>query len=366
MQTAPLDKRRADELRVYARRRQTPLTLRQLYEFGYAQDEKTLLTAAQFLQNELPKRLASMALALGAMPCGLADMPSVRRIRAMYEESFRDLVDFPHPQTPSDEASFCEMLDVIKRRHRYVVESLAMGLLELRRARSQDVCEEINDALNRFYTTRIGIRMLIGQHVALHERHEDWVGIICSRTSPAEVAMEASQDAANVCRMHYGMAPEVEIVGQTDLSFTYIPTHLHHMIFELMKNSMRAVVEVHGETETLPPIRVVIARGIEDIAIKVSDEGGGIPRSGIPRIWSYLYTTAAPPPDNGRSEVDPMAGYGFGLPIARLYARYFGGDLQIISMKGYGTDAYLHLNRLGTHEEVLPGEAAGQPASTRS
>ena len=45
---------------------------------------------------------------------------------------------------------------------------------------------------------------------------------------------------------------------------------------------------------------------------------------------------------------------GFGLPIARLYARYFGGDLQILSMEGYGTDAYLHLNRLGNSLEPLP------------
>jgi hypothetical protein len=39
---------------------------------------------------------------------------------------------------------------------------------------------------------------------------------------------------------------------------------------------------------------------------------------------------------------------------SRLYARYFGGDLQIISMEGYGTDAYLHLNRLGNVQEPLP------------
>jgi hypothetical protein len=38
-------------------------------------------------------------------------------------------------------------------------------------------------------------------------------------------------------------------------------------------------------------------------------------------------------------------GFGYGLPISRCYARYFGGDLRLISMEGYGTDAYLHLSR---------------------
>lgn len=44
---------------------------------------------------------------------------------------------------------------------------------------------------------------------------------------------------------------------------------------------------------------------------------------------------------------------GFGLPLSRLYARYFGGDLRILSLDGWGTDAYLTLHRLGTYPEVV-------------
>ena len=73
--------------------------------------------------------------------------------------------------------------------------------------------------------------------------------------------------------------------------------------------------------------------------LQISDEGGGIPRSGLAKIFTYVYSTAKNPLDEdycGVSNGVTMAGYGYGLPISRLYARYFGGDLQIISMEGYG------------------------------
>lgn len=45
-----------------------------------------------------------------------------------------------------------------------------------------------------------------------------------------------------------------------------------------------------------------------------------------------------------------LAGLGFGLPMSRLYARYFGGDLTLVNILSFGVDAYISLPALDTHE----------------
>lgn len=42
------------------------------------------------------------------------------------------------------------------------------------------------------------------------------------------------------------------------------------MVFELVKNSLRAVQERHMDSDRIaPPVRIIVAEGIEDVTIKV-------------------------------------------------------------------------------------------------
>ncbi|KAM7208460.1 putative pyruvate dehydrogenase kinase [Naviculisporaceae sp. PSN 640] len=284
-----------------------------------------------------------------------------RRYFAMVD----DTGDWP-PELQLYNQRFAQTLHKIKRRHDSVVTTMAQGILEYKRKRQRmQIDNNIQAFLDRFYMSRIGIRMLIGQHIALtdqsHYRDPSYVGIICTKTYVKELAQEAIENARFVCEDHYGLfeAPKIQLVCNPNLNFMYVPGHLSHMLFETLKNSLRAVVETHGQDkQEFPVTKVIVAEGKEDITIKISDEGGGIPRSAIPLVWTYMYTTVDRTPnldpDFDKSDFKaPMAGFGYGLPISRLYARYFGGDLKLISMEGYGTDVYLHLNRLSSSSEPL-------------
>jgi len=38
-----------------------------------------------------------------------------------------------------------------------------------------------------------------------------------------------------------------------------------------------------------------------------------------------------------------VTGFGYGLPIAQVYAQFLGGSVELMSVHGYGTDAIVKL-----------------------
>ena len=154
------------------------------------------MVSAQFLHKELPVRLAHRVAELENLPLGLSSKAQVRAVRDWYAESYDELKSFPNIESMEDEARFTRMIEGVMNKHANVVPMIARGVLELKMelagrggggngvagvAGSRNSLErtlgadlpEISQFLDGFYMSRIGIRMLIGQHVALHETTRD-------------------------------------------------------------------------------------------------------------------------------------------------------------------------------------------------
>lgn len=85
-----------------------------------------------------------------------------------------------------------------------------------------------------------------------------------------------------------------------------------------------------------------MVEGKEDITIKISDEGGGIARSAMGMIWTYMYTTMKFGPEEGLDEgfrdsdfKAPMAGFGYGLPLSRLVCGFFISRRLLLSQSRF-------------------------------
>lgn len=349
----------------YSQFNPSPLSIKQFIDFGLSACERKSFV---FLRKELPVRLSNIMKEIHLLPDNLLRMPSVCLVNDWYIRSFDEILEFEQADVSDKVLSkFCQALVKIRNRHTDVVQTMAQGVLELKESHEVDQAMEnsIQYFLDRFYMSRISIRMLINQHTLLfggnlngHSRH---VGCIDPQCDLVGVVQDAYENARFLCDQYYLASPELivkehnELEPNSPIRIVYVPSHLYHMLFELFKNSMRAVMEHHGSTiEQYPPLEVTVVRGKEDICVKLSDRGGGIPRSQTDQLFNYMYSTAPQPPKSDVNTV-PLAGYGYGLPLSRLYARYFHGDLILLSCDGYGTDTIIYMKALSNEaNELLP------------
>lgn len=217
-------------------------------------------------------RLARRARELRKLPFGLGDTTSIKGVRKLYERSFFRIRRFPKPQSPELEERFTEMLQDIKNEHSSVQANIARGLQELSEERTdlqrqrggillaQGMPFDFGQFLDRFYLSRVGVRVLMGQHIMLHHPQEGFVGVIQKKCQPSVVCQHAIEDAQRICEMQYGYCPEIIVEGSTELTLPYIPEHLHYIFFELLKNSCRAVTERYiDRPNEMPPVHVVFA-----------------------------------------------------------------------------------------------------------
>ncbi|KAK5070646.1 hypothetical protein LTR64_000321 [Lithohypha guttulata] len=305
-----------------------------------------------------------------------------------------------------EEVRFTEAMAELVQTHTNTIPILAQGFLECRKyITPADITRFLDQHLRARIGTRLiaeqhlALHMASAPETAEHELDMHNIGVIDTSLQPAKIIRSCEAFVGDICELKYGVRPRIDMNGSVKAMFAHIPVHLEYILTELIKNAFRATIESGNETH---PIEVTFAAAPDvplskldalkrlsvtdesvldfsqeglieycssseglggplnssapSITIRIRDRGGGIPPEVLPNIWSYSFTTFnAEQATNANSASDGLqaitnggnpssiAGLGYGLPLSRAYAEYFGGSIAVQSMYGWGTDVYLSL-----------------------
>ncbi|KAL1755096.1 branched-chain alpha-ketoacid dehydrogenase [Schizophyllum commune] len=424
------------QLEAYASKETKRLTLRQLVFFGRSMNTERLLTSANYVRTELPVRIAHRIRDLQALPYVVVTQEGIARVyeacptqrrTLLHSPNGRRFRKYPPINTLEENNEFCRFLAGLLNDHATVIPLLSLGLSLSSPYMSPDALDAF---MKRMLVSRISRRVLAEHHIALTNNfnghrlyaRDPHVGVIFTGLNVAR----SVEHCAKLLRRRPSERgwPEVHLSGHMDTKFAYIREHLEYVVFELLKNSMRATVETHPDTNHFPPIHATIVAGEHDVGIRISDQGGGLltpytrvsspadlfsfshVRNGVrlesSRIGALRELGSSPQgvwattreqrgetgedvedegveaasadaegmvqtPSNSsavdspakaddperRGGIAPHPRIGIGLPMSKIFATYFGGSLDMVSLDGWGTDAYLRLPKLGTSLEGI-------------
>ena len=271
----------------YSKFRPNPLSIESFLHHGQHSSREV---SYRFLKQEIPTRIAGLLLEFNLLPSIVQKQPSVQLVRDDHLQTFQDLIEFPDTPDTADLEMFDEKLSEVRIRHAETVSQMAEAVMntkfeleDMKQNIDQGLESAIQYFLDRMYMTRISTRMLYNQHLYIHgdniakPRH---VGQINPHCNVKESVERAYDEAAKLCDLHYDQHPPLQIRSSNNSSseaedvpilFAYVPSHLHHMVFEVIKNSMRATVEQARErgAESLEPVKVLISKTDADITVKI-------------------------------------------------------------------------------------------------
>lgn len=322
--------------------------------------------AAQLCHAELPIRCAQRIQLIEALE-GWDSSQELREVHNLYTMAFKHLR--MTELTVDDLDPFTELILKLKRRMQCVIPNIATAMRTLEHEQGlNEAC--IGEWLEQFLLCRIGTITLTSQYIAFisarGSARKGMRGIVDDACDPVMICERAAEKARMLCRQEFTPEQDVTITvesfdeamgGNCKIKFPCIPHYLFYIMVEVLKNSARATVEAAmGDPALIRKRPIVISVGTDNnqLGIRVDDLAGGIPDSAVDRIWAWMYSTSSK--KGGQTFLQqgtPLAGFGVGLPMSRLYARYLGGTLELQSKHNIGTRANLLLQPVQSIEASL-------------
>ncbi|KAK9477485.1 branched-chain alpha-ketoacid dehydrogenase [Lipomyces japonicus] len=334
-----------------------------------------LVQNAQRIRQVILASLSRRIVALRNLPFIMMLNPNISTTYHKYLHSLHAVSTSNMEQIKSghDNDKFVQSLEKVIEIHTDAIPTLAKGFAESQTYLSP---AEVNAFLDIHLRDRIGTRLLAKHHIALTKQSKSnaklekgQVGMVDLALYPSQMIEVIAEFLADICDIQYGIKPSIQIDHGEDVFLAYVPEHMEYILTELLKNSFRASIEHHLSltpsarnkssirSSQLSPVIITIVETQHGVQIRLSDRGGGIADHNLKRIWAYSESTFeeelrddgyktlnTPPPSVTGTGGSSMGGLGYGLPLSRAYAEYFGGNIELETAFDWGTDAYITLN----------------------
>ncbi|NWV41881.1 PDK2 kinase, partial [Grantiella picta] len=256
-------------------------------------------TSFAFLRQELPVRLSNIMKEINLLPDRVLRTPSVQLVQSWYVQSLLDIMEF-HDRDPEDQTTLGQAA-LVSPRVIPKCPGLCSGFSQ-RRGIPAWIVAQVSPALSRCpqhccnvpsaVPVSPALSLCPGRFtnalVTIRNRHNDVVPTMAQGVIEYKETYGDDPGQCPFVPTNAHVPPACN--AEQPVSIVYVPSHLYHMLFELFKNAMRATVESHESSPRLPAIRVTVALGQEDLSIRMSDRGMGVPLRKIERLFSYMYS----------------------------------------------------------------------------
>lgn len=266
-----------------------PVSLAMLLGSARDRSARTRLNNAKFLRRELTARRAHVLQLLHSMPSPLAEQPAVARLARVYWERLHSLLVLPQIETEADEREFAE---IMRKQNEMIhldpilIQMCVDALSECQGGGDRLPPEAqlaVDRHLDAIFLARIGMRFLLEHYVASEASAEGFAGIIAKKCSPVALCESLAAQTRERLTAEYGRAPPIEVLGDTQWTFTFVPSHFCSVVGKLLHNScvatLRHIARKQEQDAPLPPVRVVVAMSDLMVQAKLIDEAGGMRRS---------------------------------------------------------------------------------------
>ena len=271
-----------------------------------------LIQMANDLHNQLLVRIAHCLNHFQSIPFLPGVNPTLLALHERYLKSFEQLAHLSKIKSSNGEENFFQLIQRFVQQYNDAIGLLSTGCSEAEKYFKS--YKTMKDFLDNVLKIRLSMRLLAEHYIELHKQQDkntsksssdEWRGAICMSFSPSRAVQQCVDDVSSICFETYTVVPHVEIENHIKQPLPFFPHIVEYILRELLKNSMRAIVEYNKnalgniqqvkkyfqDNQSKALCKVILTADPQDehFTIAVKDYGGGIDEADD-KIFRYMFS----------------------------------------------------------------------------